>query len=944
MLNEYKRKRDFSKTPEPSGSSKENKGRLKFVIQKHDARRLHYDFRLEIDGVLVSWAVPKGPSLDPSDKRLAVQTEDHPMDYAGFEGVIPDGEYGAGEVIVWDEGVYTPDEDGVTSWDNREEALKRMRAGLKKGKLSIFLEGGKLRGSWALVKLKGKEKDWLLIKHRDGFVDKETDPTQQGESVVTGRTLADIRARRAGKKVVADEAADTLKSAKSARFPSRLMPMLASLSAAPFSKEGWSFEPKLDGIRAVAYVNDGDVTLLSRRGLDLTPQYPVLARALKNHKDALVLDGEIVALDENGRPSFQHLQQRLNLTKGAHIRQAESSRPIIYYIFDILHCNGKDLRGLALFQRREIMRRFVVPSERIRLVQAFEDDGETAYKACIDNGLEGVVGKKLTGIYESGRRSRDWLKVKGTLEAEFLICGYSEGTGARNKTFGSLILGEYNDHGKLVYVGGCGTGFNEKTLAELLKKMKPLHTDKCPFARRPPGKLNPKWVKPQLVAQVKFAERTQDNMLRAPVFLHLREDIAPRDVHQPEIIEVSEIKPARVKQEKNKTEAPNTVLNDILDQLNNDKEKLTLSVSGNEIALSNLNKVFWPGGETGRPVTKRDFIKYLTRVSDYMLPHLKDRPLTLVRFPNGIAGGKFYQKHWEKGLPPFVETVRYFTEQAGEDQDFLMANNLPTLLWLAQIADLELHTVHTRVSPEPDAKNLPRTFTGSVANLENSILNYPDFLVLDLDPYLYSGKESKGAEPELHREGFKRGAEVAYWLKDLLDSLKIEAFVKTSGRTGLHIYVPIMRRLDYATVRGICEIFGRQILKEHPKEVTMDWAVVKRTGKVFFDHNMNARGKSLASIYSPRVAPEATISVPLHWDELYDVYPTDFTMDTVPELLADRGDLWHDILKHKNDLEKLLRKEQAHQSTKGDIAAAMIAVAEKPPAKRRRSSASRKKS
>lgn len=943
MLNEYNKKRDFSKTPEPSGKVKRPAGPLSFVIQKHDARRLHYDFRLEIDGVLVSWAVPKGPSLDPKEKRLAVQTEDHPLDYASFEGVIPKGEYGGGEVIVWDKGVFTPDEDGKLSWDNREEAEKRLKQMLKKGKLSVFLEGEKIRGSWALVKLKNKEKDWLLIKHKDAFVS-EKDPTAEDASAVTGRTLDDIRTGRPGKAQPLKAAQEALNRAKSQRFPARIMPMLASLAPKPFSQKGWIYEPKLDGIRAVSYIHGGDATLHSRRGLDLTGQYPTLAKALRAYKDDLVLDGEIVALDETGKPSFQHLQQRLGLTRSADISKAEKNRPIIYYVFDILHANGKDLRPLTLAERKEILRHFLIPSEQVRLVEAFEDDGETAYQACAENGLEGIVGKRIDSVYESGKRSKDWLKVKTTQSSEFIVCGYTQGTGSRNHTFGSLILGEYDGNGELQYVGGVGTGFNDKSLDALLKLMGPLETKKMPFKKKPVGKLNPTWLKPQLVAEVKFFERTRDNILRAPVFMRLREDIKPEEAKPTPVVRIKDIQPADLKKVESvkrttKKEAPSSVLNEVLEQLDNDKEKLVLQVEGNEIALSNLNKVFWPGGEMGHPVTKRNYIQYLIKVAPYIIPHLTDRPLTLIRFPNGIAGGKFYQKHWDKGLPGFVKTVRFFTEQANVDQDFLVANNVSTLVWLAQIADLELHTVHTRIDPNPDALNLSQDYTGSVEKVENSILNYPDYLVLDLDPYLYSGKEQKGAEPELHKEGFKRGVEVAYWLKDLLDALKIKAYVKTSGRTGLHIYVPILREIDYATVRGICEVFGRQLLKEHPNAITMDWAVVKRTGKVFFDHNMNARGKSLASIYSPRIAPEASVSMPLDWDELDSVYPTDFTVDTVPEILAKRGDRWKDILENKNDLMSLLGGSAAGAGAKG-MAANSVNSDERTVSTRKRRSGS----
>jgi bifunctional non-homologous end joining protein LigD len=939
MLNEYNKKRDFSKTPEPSSAKgKATKGPLSFVIQKHAARRLHYDFRLELDGVLVSWAVPKGPSLDPSEKRLAVKVEDHPLDYAGFEGMIPKGEYGGGEVIVWDRGVFTPDEDDQLSWDDRDEAQKRLRKMIKDGKLSIFLEGEKLRGSWALVKLKGKDNEWLMIKHRDGFTSK-TDVTEKDHSVATGRTLADVRSGKQGKNLPLKVAEQAVSEAPKERFPKQIMPMLASLADKPFSRDGWMYEPKLDGIRAIAYVHNGEVQLQSRRGLDLTRQFPTLVKTLSKHKDSMILDGEIVALDESGKPSFQSLQQRSGLIKDTEIKSAERSHPIQYYVFDILHWRGKNLRSLPLAERKTLLKQAVIPSHSLRIVEAFDADGEEAYKACIENGLEGVVGKRADSPYSPGKRTKDWLKVKGTVSSEFLICGYTEGTGSRSRNFGSLLLGEFNDSGELRYVGGVGTGFNDKILTDLLQRMGPLETKKCPFGKRPPGKLNPTWVKPQLVAEIKFAERTRDNMLRAPVFLRLREDKSPEETTAQPVIAVETIqqrrqgakskqRPSHARKDQHDTnhdEAPNAVLDEILDQLKVEKQTMVLQAEGNEISLSNLDKEFWPGGETGVPVTKRGYIQYLVRVSQYILPHLKDRPLTLVRFPNGIAGGKFYQKHVEKGLPAFVETTRFFTEQIGADQDFLMCNNVSTLIWLGQIADLELHTVHTRIDPHPDATKLSTNYVGSAENIESSILNYPDYLVLDLDPYLYSGKEAKGAEPELHREGFKRAAEVAHWLKELLDVLKIKAFVKTSGRTGLHIYVPIVRDIDYATVRGICEVLGRQLLKDHAKEMTMDWAVVKRTGKVFFDHNMNARGKSLASIYSPRVAPEATISTPLEWSELDKVYPTDFTTLTVPQRLAEVGDLWHDILQHKNDLEKLLSNSS---SQKQEFAANVLSSGE----------------
>jgi bifunctional non-homologous end joining protein LigD len=344
----------------------------------------------------------------------------------------------------------------------------------------------------------------------------------------------------------------------------------------------------------------------------------------------------------------------------------------------------------------------------------------------------------------------------------------------------------------------------------------------------------------------------------------------------------------------------------VLAQLENSKESLSLELGNVNLPVTNLNKIFWPATADAQSLTKRDYMIYLTRVSPFVIPHLRDRLITLVRFPNGINEGRFYQKHWNKGLPGFVETRRIFTEQENKDKDFLVCNNLPTLLWLGQIADLELHTSHTRTDPKPDAEQLPLTFTGSVERLEQSLMNYPDFLVLDLDPYLYSGEEKIGEEPELHQQGFRNCCAVALHLKGLLDKINVGSFIKTSGKTGLHIYVPIIRSIDYATVRALSEIICRQILKDHPDEVTMDWLIVNRTGKVFMDHNMNARSKSLASIYSPRVHPLACVSTPLSWDELGSVFPSDFTMRSLPQRLATRGDLWCDILHHKRDLNFLL--------------------------------------
>lgn len=910
MLEKYREKRRFDRTPEPAPQeARRDDGPLTFVVQKHAARRLHYDFRLELDGVLKSWSVPKGPSPDPSEKRLAVMVEDHPLDYGSFEGVIPKGEYGAGQVIVWDNGTYSPDEEGRLSFDDRAEAEERMRRGLEEGKLSIFLRGRKLKGSWTLVKMQRGEKDWLLIKHRDEHVDTERDVLEDDRSVLSGLTIEDLKSGRLPDRARGKAALrpSDLEGARHAGFPSSLSPMLATLTESPFSDPGWLFEPKTDGVRAIALIRDGKVRLFSRRGLDSTRQFPALAETLSRQPEReLALDGEIAALDEEGRPSFQRLQQRLNLSRERDIRRAEEKVPVLYYAFDLLYADGYDLQGAPLEQRKELLARLLLPCDQVRLLEHFPEEGEAAYEAAIAHGLEGVMAKRRDSRYEAGRRSRQWLKVKATRSDDFVIGGYSAGQGGRAGTFGSLLLGYYED-GRLQFAGHVGTGFDDRTLSELRERLDALVMEECPFAESPPLNQPTTWVKPELVAEVKFAQWTEDNRLRAPVFLRLREDKPPGEARRSEVAPP----PSAPRPSGGSRTNPGDDVESVLEQLEQPKEKMILRVQGQKVPVTNLDKEFWPAHEDRDALSKRDLLRYLARVSPQLLPHLRDRPLTLTRYPDGIQGEHFYQKHWEGDLPDFVDTVELFSEHNEGDQEYLICNNLPTLLWLGQLADLELHTWYSRVNPEPDGRDLPTTFTGSAENIDASLLNHPDFIVFDLDPYIYSGREGKGDEPELNRKAFEKTCEAALWLKDMLDSLSLSSFIKTSGRTGLHIYVPVVRRLDYDTVRSAAQTICQFLLRQHPRQLTMEWSVEKRTGKIFLDHNQNARGKTLASVYSPRPLPEATVSMPLRWDELGDVYPTDFTILTAPDRLAKRGDLWADILDAKHDIDALL--EMAEQ-------------------------------
>ena len=895
-LEEYRAKRDFSKTEEPPPRTAESRtGPLRFVVQKHAARRLHYDFRLEVDGVLKSWPIPNGPSYTHGERRLAVQTEDHPLDYATFEGVIPKGEYGGGEVIVWDCGIYAPEEHGKPCFD-RERAERLVRRGIEDGKLGVFLQGHKLHGGWTLVHI--QDKNWLFIKKDDAFADAAHDVLLEDRSVLSGLSIEDLKSgaqpRRKSELLV--EPAQ-ISGARKGDMPRQLSPMLPGLAERAFSHPNWLFEPKLDGYRVIATVENHDVRLSSRRGLDCSREYPWLVEALREqpYRDA-IFDGEIVALDDEGKPSFQLLQNRMG-----------EPRPfLLFYVFDVLYRDGYDLRGVSLEDRKALLRSSLIPAERVRVVETFFQDGLGLYQAVQSTGMEGIVAKRRDSRYEAGRRSDSWLKVKATRSEEFVVGGYTVGSGARADTFGSLIVGYYKEGApKLTYVGHAGSGFDDRTLKSLHARLQPLRCEECPFEGevptvgmwRRPGKAEGPitWVKPDLVAQVKFAEKTSDGILRAPVFLGIREDKAARDV-----VDFG-VRPTPA-------DAPRAAKSDLVEQLLNPTgDKLTVEVEGHEIALSNLNKVFWPAHGDQRPLTKRDLIVYFVKVAPYLLPHLKDRPLTLVRFPNGISGGHFYQKHYEQGVAPFVETTWLYSDQNKGDGEYLRVNNLPTLVWLGQLADIELHTWYSRVDPTGDAEGLATTFAGSLENMHQSVLNYPDFVVFDLDPYLYSGKEARGAEPELHPEGFAATCQAAMWLKEMLDSLGLASFVKTTGRTGLHIYVPIKRTLDYHATHTVSETLARILAQQHPREVTIEWAVEKRRGKVFADYNQNVRGKTLASIYSPRVLPWAAVSMPLRWDEVgRGVFPTDFTILTAPERLSQVGDLWASILDSKHDLEGLL--------------------------------------
>jgi bifunctional non-homologous end joining protein LigD len=921
-LAEYDQKRDFTRTPEPPGAPRAGAGALTFVVQKHAATRLHYDVRLEWDGVMASWAVPKGPSSRIGDRHLAVHVEDHPLDYASFEGVIPKGEYGGGQVIVWDAGTYSPDEAGL-AFEDRVEAERRMREGLAAGKIAVTFRGRKLKGSYALVRtnrLEGGREQWLMLKHRDAAAS-DHDVTADARSVRSGLSIEDLQRGLLPDPDlhVTPVRPSELRGARQASFPTSWEPMQAALRDRPFDDARWRFEPKLDGMRLLGLLRDGQVQLQSRRGLEISARFPGIARALERQPaTTLVIDGEVVALDERGTPSFELLQERMHLTGATDVAQAEVRVPVIYYVFDLLYLDGLDLRSVPLEDRVETLARVLLPTPQVRLVEEFEADGETAFEVARQHGLEGIMAKRRDSVYESGRRSRAWVKVKTRVSDEFVVGGYAAGEGGRARTFGSLIVGRYDQAGALHYATHVGSGLTDRQLTDLAARLAKIEAPNSPFAEPVPtdGHGTPTWVRPEIVVEIEYAHRTRDGHLRAPVFRRVRDDRNPADLVGPAVEAPTATTARSVVRTAPASSPPATPatldadIRDVLEQLDGVKKAMTLHVGSDRLRVANLDKVLWPATPASPAVTKRDLLIYFARMARWMLPHLRDRPVTMTRYPNGIDGKFFYQKHVDE-VPSFVETVRAYSDTNAGDQTLILCNNLPTLLWLGQMADLTLHTSLARVAPEPDGWHLPATFTGSKEAIEASRLNYPDFLLFDLDPYTYAGTEATGGEPELNRVAWEQVCRVAGWLKELLDSASLASYIKTSGATGLHIYVPVVRQYDYTTIRAVAETFGGFLHAQHPQDVTIEWAIAKRVGKVFFDHNQNARFKNLAAPYSPRTKPGGPVSMPIRWEELGHVYPTDFTMLNAPERLARVGDVWADILDAKHDIQSILQTPPA---------------------------------
>src|SRR3954468_1961798 len=796
-LSPYRAKRSLDHTPEPAGSVGERPeaGGL-FVVHKHAARRLHYDLRLEMEGILRSWAVPKGPSYDSADKRLAVLVEDHPLEYGDFEGLIPDGNYGAGAVIVWDRGRWVPLEDPIE--------------GLAKGKLLFELQGIKLRGVWTLVKLKKGENEWLFIKERDGYTASPGGLAEQ--SVLSGLSVEDLKAGRTPAQEIRAELS-RLGVPRREVGAATLRPMLAEAQEKPFNAPGWLFELKLDGYRALAS-RDQTSRLLSRNGNDLSDCFPEIVQALKALPfERVLLDGELVALDERGRPSFQRLQQRAQLRRALDIRHAVVDCPVTFYAFDLLAFEGYDLRGLPLSTRKRLLQRVAPFAGVIRYLDHFEDDGIVLYQQVQKLGLEGIVAKRADSAYKSGR-SPVWIKIRTRRTEDFVVVGFTEPKGSRSG-FGALHLGSYHN-GELRYSGRAGSGFSEKQLFEVRETLQSLLLGDAPCAGPLPQGDGTRWVEPRLVCEVEYTERTEEGLLRQPVFLRFRDDKRPEEcVASGEGVERGsgdvEAEPRR-----KATRARTT-----------GHMKRSDQSGASETQFTNLKKVFWP--EEG--YTKGDLIEYYRSVSQWILPYLIDRPVVLTRFPDGIAGKSFFQVDAPRFVPEWIRTERRWSEQAAREIDHFVCDDDASLLYLVNLGTIPLHIWSSR--------------TGDI--------QHPDWCVLDLDP--------KGAP-------FTHVVTVAGVAHALCQKIGLPCLVKTSGSSGLHLMIPLAGQCLHEHARTLGELLARLIAAELPEIATLARQVSRREGKVYLDYLQNGAGRLIVAPFSARPLPGAPVSMPLQWQEL----------------------------------------------------------------------------
>ena len=811
-LDEYRRKRDPERTPEAFGGRVSAAAGL-FVVQQHAARAMHYDLRLEMGGVLKSWAVPKGPSVRPHEKRLAVHIEDHPVEYADFEGVIPRDNYGAGAVILWDQGRYR--------LLHAEDPLRQ----LEQGTLEIEFQGYKLRGVWMLVRMAGGGKDWLLFSKHDRPEEAEPVEAFPG-SILSGLTVSE-RGDPGARTKALDRALRRFKAPPAVMSRRKRSPMLASTGGDPFSDPDWLFEIKYDGIRVLAERQGDTVTLLGRKGDDITRRYPEIVHALsKTAPSGFLIDGEIVAMDDAGRPSFQRLQRRMHLTDRFDIERTAPAVPVRGFFFDCLEAGGRDLRTLPLRQRKECLALFLPRRGVVEYCEHVLERGEAFHRAAWENHLEGIIGKRADSRYAGGR-TREWLKFKCQRHQEFVIGGYTRPGGSRSH-FGALHLGLYRER-ELIYVSKVGTGFDRQTLRAIHERLAPLARDATPFAKGSPAGAAHRWVEPRLVCEVAFTEWTDDGGLRHPSFLGLRDDKAPEECRREEVAEVLA-----------GTLAPEPV----------ETTASSRRPSPPNLALTNPDKVFWP--EDG--YTKSDLVDYYTAIAPLLLPYLRDRPLVLTRFPDGIHGKSFFQKDAPDYVPDWVGTRRIYSREADRDIDYFIVNDAESLRYVANLGAIPLHIWASRLDT----------------------LERPDWLVLDLDP--------KGAP-------FAHVVRVAKTLQNILRELEVTACVKTSGATGLHILAPMGRQYLYEQCRAFARLLALAAERRVPGIATVARPLHAREGKVYIDFGQNGYGRTIAAPFSVRPLPGAPVSCPLRWSEVTSrLDPSRYTMKTAVKRFAKKPD------------------------------------------------------
>ncbi|SCW91583.1 DNA ligase D [Pseudomonas sp. NFACC05-1] len=836
-LDDYNRMRDFAATPEPAAKRSRKSAKtahaLQFCIQKHDASRLHYDFRLELDGALKSWAVPKGPSLDPKAKRLAVHVEDHPLDYATFEGNIPEGHYGAGDVIVWDRGVWIPQGDPHEAYE--------------KGRLKFELQGEKLSGLWNLVRthMPGKQEQWFLIKHQDQAArpESEYDVVQaEPDSVLSDRTLVPKRRAKAGAKAVKqpEKAAQpkspkrtsktSLSGAVAGPLPDTLKPELATLvESAPDGE--WLYEIKFDGYRVMARIENGDVRLLTRNGHDWTHKLPRQAEALAAlGLESAWLDGEMVVANDQGVPDFQALQ---NAFEGG------SSGKIAYYLFDMPYLNGMDLRKVPVQERRAALAAVLEPNESplLRFSDAFEETPEALLNSACQMQMEGLIGKRVGSTYVS-RRSNDWIKLKCKNRQEFVVVGFSEPKGARS-AFGALLLGLHDaDSGQLRYAGKVGTGFNETTLKSIYQQLLPLETKKAAVVNPPTGyeAKGVHWLEPKLLAEVAFAEMTKDGSVRHAVFHGLRDDKPAKDITQELAKPVK--KNAMAKKTKAKDEPGATPART--------KSKAKAAALDGKVRITHPERVI----DASSGTTKLQLAEYYASVAEFILPELEDRPVALVRAPDGIAGELFFQKNPERLAIPGITSL----DKELTGQPVMIINNAEALIGAVQMSTVELHTW----------------------NATSVDLDKPDRFVLDLDP-----------DPALP---WKSMVEATQLTLSVLDELGLKAFLKTSGGKGIHVVVPLTRKLGWDEVKGFSHAIVSHMAKLLPDRFSAVSGPKNRVGRIFIDYLRNGLGATTICAYAARTREGLPVSVPIFREEVAELKGANlWNVHNVHERLAEVG-------------------------------------------------------